>query len=143
MIRAVFDTNTVVSGFLWSGAPAKAIFAAIEGKFQLLATEALIAELERVLSRKKFASRFAAIGKTPQGFLANYRAPAELVQPAEIALVVATDPTDNAVLACAVGGKADYVVSGDTHLLNLASYQNISILTVNRFLTFLEEHQPE
>jgi putative PIN family toxin of toxin-antitoxin system len=143
MIRVVFDTNTVVSGFLWSGAPAQAIFAAIEGKFQLLATEILLSELERVLSRKKFASRFAALGKTPQSFLANYRALAEIVQPAEIASIVVDDPTDNAIIACAIGGKAEYIISGDAHLLNIAIYQNIPIWTINRFIAFLEEHKPE
>ncbi|MGH9350638.1 MAG: putative toxin-antitoxin system toxin component, PIN family, partial [Terriglobia bacterium] len=48
--------------------------------------------------------------------------------------VVKDDPDDNRVLECAWAGRADYVVSGDRHLLGLASYEGIPIITVRRFL---------
>ncbi|MEP7292393.1 MAG: PIN domain-containing protein, partial [Chloroflexota bacterium] len=68
-----------------------------------------------------------------EDFLANYRALVELVDPAAIQPVIIADPTDDAILACAVSGKADYIVSGDKHLLNLGSYASIPIVTINLF----------
>ncbi|MEP7291124.1 MAG: putative toxin-antitoxin system toxin component, PIN family, partial [Chloroflexota bacterium] len=64
MIRTVLDTNIVVSGLLWLGAPSDAIDAAIEEQFVLLSSEPLVAELTRVLSRPKFEPRFEKLGKS-------------------------------------------------------------------------------
>lgn len=84
MIRVVCDTNIVVSGFLWTGTPADLIDAAIDDKFTLLASEALLTELTTVLSRAKFQARFEQLGKAPQDFIANYRALVEVIEPAAI-----------------------------------------------------------
>ncbi|MCC6804216.1 MAG: putative toxin-antitoxin system toxin component, PIN family [Anaerolineae bacterium] len=141
MIRAVFDTNVVVSGFLWSGAPSRAMDAAIDGRFTLLATEALLTELTTVLSRSKFQRRFDQLGKSVDDFIANYRALVDLVEPAVIQPTILADPTDDAVLACAGAGKADYIVSGDNkHLLAVGEFDAIPILTVSSFLERL--HSP-
>ena len=48
------------------------------------------------------------------------------------------DPDDDRVLECAVAGRADYIVSGDRHLLKLGSYDDIPILTVRQFLNKIE-----
>ncbi len=48
------------------------------------------------------------------------------------------DPDDDRVLECAVAGKADYVVSGDRHILKLSSYEGIPILTVRQFMDAME-----
>lgn len=135
MIRAVFDTNIVVSGLLWTGAPSRAIDAAIEGQFTLLASEALLTELTTVLSRRKFQSRFEQLGKSVDDFIANYRALVDFVEPPAIQPVILADPADDAVLACAAAGKANYIVSGDNkHLLSLGEYEAIPIIKINEFL---------
>jgi hypothetical protein len=56
--------------------------------------------------------------------------------------VVAADPSDNMVLACAVEGHADYIVSGDTHLLSLREYAGIPIITAAAFLDPLNRERP-
>jgi uncharacterized protein len=71
--------------------------------------------------------------------LSEYRTITELVTPAEIPPDAIRDPKDIPVLACAVGGKADYIVSGDNDLLVLTAYQNIPILSAAQFLKRLEE----
>ena len=38
------------------------------------------------------------------------------------------DPDDNMVLECSEAGKADYIVSGDDHLLNFKKYKDIKIV---------------
>ena len=53
MIRAVLDTNTIVSGFGWGGPPAAVLDAALDGRFELVTSPALLDELHRVLSYPK------------------------------------------------------------------------------------------
>jgi len=52
-----------------------------------------------------------------------------VVEPATVEAVIAADPDDDYVLACAVAGRARYIVSGDRHLLDLKRYKRIAILT--------------
>jgi predicted nucleic acid-binding protein len=52
--------------------------------------------------------------------------------------VIADDPDDNRVLECAVKGSADYIVTGDRHLLKLGSYEASAIVTVRQFLDAAE-----
>ena len=49
--------------------------------------------------------------------------------------VIVADPTDNIFLECAIDGRADYIISGDSHLLNLGEYAGIQILKAKEFLT--------
>ena len=55
----------------------------------------------------------------------------EMVPPADLSAAVAGDPDDDMVLAAALGGRADLIVSGDAHLLNMKHYQNIPIVPVS------------
>lgn len=52
--------------------------------------------------------------------------------------VITIDPPDNIVLACAVEGGADYLVSGDLHFLNLKEYRNVKMVTPAQFLEILK-----
>ena len=62
MKRVVADTNTVVSAFLWGGPPKSVLDAAREQRIQLFASPTLLAELEEVLGRDKFAERIFIAG---------------------------------------------------------------------------------
>lgn len=135
MIRAVIDTNIVVSAFFWGGQPRTVLNAARTKRFRMISTEAMLDELKEVISRPKFADRLALIGETAESLLENdYRALVEIVEPAHIELVIADDPEDDILIACALGGAADFIVSGDHHLLDMEQYQTIRIWPVNRFL---------
>ena len=52
---------------------------------------------------------------------------------------VKKDPEDNKFIACAIEGEADYIVSGDGHLLSLKHYKGIQIVDANSFLKVLEK----
>jgi putative PIN family toxin of toxin-antitoxin system len=126
-VRLTLDTNTVVSGLLWEGAPSRLIRAALDGQVSLVTSRVLLLELADVLGRAKFASRVAASGFSVTELVARYAVLAESVESATIT-PMASDPDDDEVLACALGGRADLVVSGDAGLLNLARYQEIEIV---------------
>ena len=127
-MRVVADTNTVVSGLLWHSAPRQVLDAARAGTIQLFTSAVLLAELEDVLLRPKFAQRLALGGTSAHELVLGYAALAAIVEPAAIGPIIAADPDDDAVVACAVAAQAHLIVSGDSHLLDLQQYQGIAIL---------------
>ena len=52
----------------------------------------------------------------------------------KLKLDVCVDEKDNMLLECAVEGKADYLISGDDHLLRLKNFRNVKIVSVKEFL---------
>lgn len=138
-MRLVLDTNTVVSGLLWDGPPSLLQEAARDGKIDLYTSPALLAELGRVLVRRKFLSPLERIRASVDELIEGYAELAQLVRPALIAPVVFADPDDDHVVACALAAQADLMVSGDSHLLNLKAYQGIPIVTAAEALTRLSQ----
>ena len=127
-VHVVADTNTVVSGLLWYGNPRQVLDAARTGVITLSTSASLLAELAEVLQRPKFAQRLARANVTPYTLVFGYAALARLVVPVPIEPVVEADPDDDAVLACAVAARAEVIVSGDSDLLAVESYEGIPIL---------------
>lgn len=128
-MRLVLDTNAAVSGLLWQGSPGKLIDAAHAVLVTLHTSAPLLAELRDVLHREKFAKPLEALSLTATEIFEGYAALATVVVPAIIPPTIVDDPDDDAVLACAVAAEADYVVSGDPHLLKLEQFRNILIVT--------------
>jgi putative PIN family toxin of toxin-antitoxin system len=81
----VADTNTVVSGLLWRGNPRQVLEAARIGTLQLYTTASLLAEIEDVLQRLKFARRLSLAGVTSSSLVMGYAARARLIEPAVMA----------------------------------------------------------
>ena len=133
-MRLVLDTNTAVSGLLWSGPPSLVIDAAIVGSVSLFTSAALLDELLDVLQRPKLARRLALRGLTAAELLAEYAKLTVVVSPTPLPAPVSVDPDDDAVLACALAAQAEAIVSGDHHLLDLKIYQGIPILTALELL---------
>ncbi|MSQ63694.1 MAG: putative toxin-antitoxin system toxin component, PIN family [Betaproteobacteria bacterium] len=136
-MRAVADTNTVVSGLLWRGAPRQFLDAARAGQFSLYTSAPLLVELAEVFPRRKFSRRVLAANISVERLVRRYARLAQRIAPAEINPTVLLDPDDDAVLACALGARADLLVSGDKHLRNLKIYQGIQIVTVAEALATL------
>lgn len=101
MISAVLDTNTVLSGLLWRGNPGRALDAARTGRFRLISSETLIAELEDVLSRPKFIKDLSRINLSVASFLENdFRILAQVVETPHIERVVLNDIDDGCLCHC-------------------------------------------
>jgi len=137
-MKVVVDTNTVISGLLWRGAPRDVLNMARAGKITLYTSPELLAELSDVLERDKFKTRLKAAQITARELVLGYGELANLVHPTSIPRAVKDDPDDDMVLACALTAKAEIIVSGDSHLINLQSYQDISILTIKELLEKLK-----
>ncbi len=125
----VFDTNILISGYLWTGKPRQAIRVVKSGGFRLLYCKESIDELIRVLSIKfgldsgeifRIVSDIHTIGKKTTIVTKD--------QP------ISEDITDNLFINLAIDGDARLIVSGDSHLLKLKEYKQIGIITVFEFL---------
>jgi putative PIN family toxin of toxin-antitoxin system len=127
-MRAVADTNVVVSGLLWPGPSRQVLTLARDGQIELFTSPTLLAELEDVLSRRKFTRRLDLAGVGRQDLILGYATLARVILPAEIPPVIAEDPDDDEVLACALAAHAEMIVSGDRHILSLAVFQGIRIV---------------
>ncbi len=132
-MRVVADTNVVVSGLLWHGNERRLLDAARDGFVELFTSKELLAELEDVLGRSKFAPRLIKHGLTVQFLVDEYAAFATLIQAASLAEQVSRDPDDDAVLACAVAAEAEFIVTGDDDLLVLVEYHGIEIVRTKDF----------
>ena len=133
-MRAVVDTNVVVSGLLWGGPARQILDRAHLGTIDLFTSPLLLSELEEVLSRGKFATRLKLVGSDPRNLFLTYSALAYLVFPHRITPVIERDPDDDAVLACAITAQAEVIISGDRHLLDLGEFQGIRIVKAAEFL---------
>ena len=140
MIKAVLDTNVVVSGLLWNGPPRKILEAADEERIFLFTSRALLEELAYVLQRPKFKTSLALRGLDFRGALAQAVQLTRLMVPRTFSeTVVAQDPSDDKVLECAVSAAADAIVTGDEHLLILRRFRDIPILPPDSFLRLLKK----
>ena len=128
--RVVFDTNILISGYLWKGPPRQAIEKVRDKEWTLLVSKDTIAELIRVLAYRKF-------GLSPdeiQPIIEDLFRISELVEVTTKVTVIRTDITDNMFLALAVDGRAEVIVSGDHHLLDFRQFADVPIIRVRRFL---------
>ena len=127
-VRAVIDTNVLLSGLLWRGAPHTLIEHARAGMLILVTSPALLAELAEVIARAKFQAILARSNTNPERMLAELRQLAEIVDPPPLSAPVSRDRDDDAVLALAVAAQADLIVSGDADLLTLGAHAGIPIV---------------
>jgi len=137
-VRLVLDTNTAISALLWSGVAHQMLLAAQHRDASFYSSPFLIAELRRVLLRPKFEAVFVGRKTSLSVLLRDYLALVTIVHPMVVPDAVADDPMDNHVLACAIEARADVVVSGDEHLLDLNPYKNIVILNSRDLLDRFE-----
>ena len=131
--RVVFDTNILFSSVGWQGNPHQCIQAARQGKCASLTCEAILAEFSEKLQLKRGFDTAKAAETADE-----IRAFSKVIAIPGTLRVIADDPDDDAVLECAVIGQANYLVSGDRHLLSLGSYLNIQILKAAEFLARLQ-----
>jgi putative PIN family toxin of toxin-antitoxin system len=138
-MRVVLDTNVVVSALLWGGVPYRLLQLSVAGEIDLLTSPTLLSELADVLGRAEFASRIDAQNVSLSQLLTQYQALCLNVLPQSVPAVIAADPADDHVLACAVEGHADMIVSGDRHLHSLGgAYCGIAIAKPAQAIRIIE-----
>ena len=140
--RIVIDTNVIVSAVLNPhGKPAVILDAVIDGDLNLIVSPDMLEEARRVFSYPKI-QKILKQNNISLNEVKNYidrLSKTAIIVPGKIKLdVIKDDPDDNIVLACALEGKANYIVSGDQHLTSLKTYQALEIVTPAVFLSHLK-----
>ena len=139
-MKAVLDTNILVSAALVPGSgPHQILGAAKQGEFELVTSEILLDELESVLSRRRVLRRLGWPDAGPSEFIEGIEESATIVLPQKEITRVINDPDDNRVLEAAVAGGAEYIVTGDSDLLELDRHERTGIVTPAQFLAILAE----
>lgn len=133
MHKIVFDTNVYISAFLTkNGRAEEAYLLAVKGKFQLYTSVPIITETASKL-RTKFSWDDEAIKKAVR----HVGSVATVVKPT-VKLDILADEPDNRILECAKAAEADFIVTGDKHLLVLKEFEGFRIVTIAEFLSQME-----
>jgi putative PIN family toxin of toxin-antitoxin system len=128
----VLDTNVLISAIFWRRNEYTVLRKAFEGELELLTSRAILVELKGVLG-KKFGAGRNWVEKVIKTLATN----SITVDPKCKLNVIKDDESDNRILECAVDGAADYIISGDAHLLKLREFGGIPILKSKDFLKTL------
>ena len=128
-MRAVLDTSVVIRAIFFGGMPLKIVRAAFAKKVELVASRAVLREYREVAERLHV--QFPSV---------NYRRPLSIleskltiVRPVALGETVCRDPDDDAIIACALGGKAKVICSGDDDLLALNGFRGLEIMQPSDF----------
>ena len=131
-MRIVIDTNVLISATFWTGNPKQLLNRVRKKEFVLLTSQILLNELKEVLIRPD--KPFKLSEEEAEHVVNRIRSLAEIVRTHSF-VKICRDEQDNRVLECAIDGGADWIISGDAHLLELQSFQGVRIGTVGDFLS--------
>ena len=134
MKRTVLDTNIIISSAL-GGALVLILERWDKGEFTVIVTSDILREYFEVLNRPKFKLKQETIDKITR-YIYQF---SEFVIPEEKIKLIEADPADDKFLEAAIAGKVDFIVSGDTHLLELKEFRLIPILSGREFIDWLQE----
>ncbi|MBE9216146.1 putative toxin-antitoxin system toxin component, PIN family [Plectonema cf. radiosum LEGE 06105] len=129
--RFVFDTNVIISAFLFSQSKPRQALDIAQDIGILILSNSVFAELEEVLSRQKF-EKYLTLERR-QEFLENFTKTVDFID-VEQQIDKCRDPKDDKYLELAVSGKAECIITGDNDLLVLNRFRGIEIISVQEFL---------
>jgi uncharacterized protein len=136
VIRAVIDTNLIVSYLLiQSETTSRLIDHWEQGYFVYLISPAMLNELREVIYRPRLRQHMPG---DPAILLDLIKADAEMVPGELILSSVCRDPKDDLFIACAVEGRAAYLVTGDADLLDMMAYQGVTMIRAYDFVGLLD-----
>ena len=129
--RFVFDTNVLISAFLFSQSKPRQALDQATVIGVILLSNSVLSELEEVLYRPKF-DRYITKERR-QEFIENFTENAQFIYVTE-QINECRDPKDNKYLELALSGQVECIVTGDDDLLVLNPWRGIEILNVQEFL---------
>jgi putative PIN family toxin of toxin-antitoxin system len=129
MVRVVVDTNVLVSALIDCGKPRRLVLKLLDDHTVILSRQ-MLAELADVLTRDKFMITSSQV----ESFLSDLVRKSKIVSAGSRFKVISEDPDDDVVLNTAYNEKADYIVTGDRHLLSLKEFKRTKIVKVTQML---------
>jgi putative PIN family toxin of toxin-antitoxin system len=135
-MKAVLDTNVLISSVIATGVPNSLVVDGFKGQYTIIVSVETLTEFRETLL--KYPDRFHLEEAEVQKEVETIRYFAEFVDPNENITAVDQDPDDNKFIETAVAGNVDYIVSGDSHLLDLGSFQDVDIVKPRTFYDLLQ-----
>lgn len=123
---------------IWGGSPAKILKAAEEGRITVFISEEVIEEISRTLAYHRLREIYEGAGVSREELVETVLRIGKIVEVKTRLDVIREDPSDNKFLECAVESNANYIVTGDTHLLKIKNYKKTKIISVKQFTKLLE-----
>ena len=133
MIQLVIDINVFVSALISTRSIPALLLDEAGKKYTLFISKEILGEVEEVISRKKFGFSTQKISSAMEAIMSF----SEIINPEIKVDVIKSDPDDNKILECAIACNAQYIVSGDSHLLDLREYGSIKIINPKNALELL------
>jgi putative PIN family toxin of toxin-antitoxin system len=128
-VKAVFDTNILISGHFWKGPPYRCLLSVEADLARLVLSDPILAEF-----RDKLRNKFNLSTSEIDPIVERWTARAEIVRIERKSGWVPDDPDDDKFIETALAGGATVIVSGDRDLLSLGDVQGVEILTARQFL---------
>jgi putative PIN family toxin of toxin-antitoxin system len=139
--RVVIDTNLVISGIISANsAPSKLFTSWTQDNFHWILTEETFNEIKEVLSREKIKTKYHIDETETQSFLDNLAISVKFIAPVpkDALPIHCRDPKDDIILACAIAGSCDYLITGDEDLLVLNGKKELGKLQIIKAAEFLQ-----
>jgi len=133
-MKIVIDANLFISAFFWQGNPKKIIDRVINKLDDLFISADILSEITDVINRPKFK----ADKRETENYISEIKKIANIVDISE-QLNLSRDKKDNKYIDCAIAASADFIVSGDVHLLELKEYGKIKIVKAKEYLDECEK----
>jgi putative PIN family toxin of toxin-antitoxin system len=129
-VRVILDTNVFVSGVFFSGPPYRILEAWRGGKLQLVASQEILEEYQRV--GETLAEQFPGVNLQPIIDLVTTNA--EIFPNQVLPESICEDPDDDKFIACALAGRCRVIISGDRHLLKVSGFRGLTVMSPRRFI---------
>ena len=133
-MRVVLDTNVWISGLLWGGMPNRVVRLARSGQVTAIVSIEILHELRSTLGYPKLKAQLLRLGETAETLLQAIEEVSMLVEAETIEVPELRDPKDAIVLAAALAGETEVIVTGDQDLLVLGRCETVEIMTPTDFL---------
>lgn len=132
-VRVVLDTNILIGALITKGTPPDKLYRAwLRGEIELVTSAAQLAEIADVLARPRLQKFLDA--DEAAAIVENLGTRAHILDD-PLGVNLSPDPQDNPILAAAIAGKADLIVSGDKkHVLALGEVEGIPVVTAREAL---------
>jgi putative PIN family toxin of toxin-antitoxin system len=131
-VKAVIDTNVLVSGVFFGGVPGRILSAWAAGEFILVLSPAILDEYRRV--GHELGVQYPDLGATFEPILTLIAMNAVIVDAPPLTVPVCDDPADDIFLAAALASQTSVIVSGDKDLLRVVGWRGIVVLTPRQFV---------
>lgn len=134
-MKIVIDANLFASGLIKSDSnPGRILDLIKRNHVELILSPSVIREIKRILLYPRLQKYHQKTAQEIDAYFEDVLMFAWLVEGEVNVDIIKDDPSDNKYLACAYEGEADYIVSGDHHLLDKETYQGIAIVNAKAFL---------